>query len=60
MITFERVCGHYDSHCGETLPETVTKMPQEKGNPLGSILKHVTEAGAARTLFGTKFAKQTA
>ena len=54
-----RVCVYYDYHCCETLREAVTTMCQEKGYPLDLILKHVTEEGAARTLFRTKFGKQT-
>ena len=59
-FTFNRVCVYYDNHCGETLREAITKMCQERGYPLDLIIKHVAEAGAARTLFCTKFGKQTA
>ena len=56
---FNRGCVYYDYHCGETLREAVTTMCQQKGYPLDIILKNVTEVGAARTLFRTKFGKQT-
>ena len=59
-FAFGRVCGYYDKHCREKLPEVITKMCQEKGYPLGPILKHVAKAGAARTLLRTKFQRQAA
>ena len=56
---FNRVCVYYDHHCGETLREAITTMCQHKGYPLDLILQNVTKAGAARTLFSTKFGKET-
>ena len=48
-----------DYHCGETLREAITTMCQQKGYPSDLILQNVTEAGAACTLFRTKFGKET-
>ena len=56
---FNRVCVYYDNHCGETLREAITTMCHQKGYPLDLIVQNVTEAGAALTLFRTKFGWET-